>query len=85
MEQILARKDLAKVTLTLVPHQGTLSEKTSCRVEDVSCVRGRHMEAVVEMARDGMASIAASISSYPVAHLAPGPLSNGADFEQRRS
>ena len=67
MEQILARKDLAKVTLTLVPHQGTLSEKTSCRVEDVSCVRGRHMEAVVEMARDGMANIAASISSYPVA------------------
>ena len=70
VKQILTRKDLATVTLTLVPYQimmktGVLIEKT-CRVEDVSCVRGRHMEAVVEMARDGMASIAASISSYPV-------------------
>ena len=71
VKQILTRKDLATVTLTLVPYQilmktGAPIEKT-CRVEDVSCVRGRHMEAVVEMARDGMASIAASISSYPVA------------------
>ena len=71
VKQILTRKDLATVTLTLVPYQilmktGAPIEKT-CRVEDVSCVRGRRLEAVVAMARDGMADIAASISSYPVA------------------
>ena len=54
VKQILTRKDLATVTLTLVPYQilmktGAPIEKR-CRVEDVSCVRGRHMEAVVEMA-----------------------------------
>jgi len=70
VKQILTKRDMATVTLTLVPYQilmktGEQYEKT-CRVEDVSCVRGRHMEAVVAMARDGMASIAASIPSYPL-------------------
>merc|ERR1719175_228934 len=71
VKKILTRRDMATVTLTLVPYQilmrtGDQIEKV-CKVEDVSCVRGRHMEAVVAMARDGMASIAASIPSYPVA------------------
>ena len=70
VKQILTKRDMAAVTLTLVPYQilmktGEQYEKI-CRVDDVSCVRGRHMEAVVAMARDGMASIAASIPSYPV-------------------
>ena len=71
VKQILTKKDMATVTLTLVPYQ--MAMKTgeqlmiACRVEEVSCVRGRRLEAVVAMARDGMADIAASISSYPVA------------------
>ena len=71
VKQILTKKDMATVTLTLVPYQ--MAMKTgeqliiACRVEEVSCVRGRRLEAVVAMARDGMADIAASIPSYPVA------------------
>ena len=70
VKHITTRKDLARVTLVLVPHEvliktGEQLEKV-CKIDDVCCVRGRHTEALVTMARDNMAIIAMSIASYPL-------------------
>ena len=59
VKHITTRKDLARVTLLLVPHEvftktGEQLEKV-CKIDDVCCVRGRHTEALVTMARDNMA------------------------------
>ena len=70
VKHITTRKDLARVSLLLVPHEvfikaGEQLEKV-CKIDDVCCVLGRLTEALVTMARDNMAIIAMSIASYPL-------------------
>lgn len=66
VKRILARVESESVTLGLglVTDEGVLEEEVECSVEGVSCVRGR--QAVLGLARDGMADIAATIVTYPM-------------------
>ena len=66
VKRIMARMESEGVTLGLglVTEEGVVEEEVECSMESVSCVRGR--QAVLGLAKDGMADIAATIVTYPM-------------------